>query len=152
MLRDPRAHYASKLGRKPGFALKRFADPFPEFDENADGFYGRLDVDLSDFAANEASVRLRLRHFEPNWDWWIAVDNVLVDDRPSVGGDVELLEEESFTGGIPNNWTVESGPGSDQIGTWNIEDFCAIWLGATGGAFPDSLDGRALRFSSGPQP
>jgi hypothetical protein len=125
------------------------AEPLPEFDENADGFYGRLDADLSPLAANAAAVRLRLRHFEPSWDWWIAVDNVLVDDQPRAGGDVELLALESFTGGIPGNWTVESGPRSDQGGTWNTADSCAVWLGAAGGTFPDALDGRALHHLDG---
>jgi hypothetical protein len=47
----------------------RTIDPLPEFGVNPDGFFGRLDLDITTAAANQSSVRVRLRHFEPSWDW-----------------------------------------------------------------------------------
>jgi len=66
-------------------------------------------------------VRFRLRHFEPNWDWWVGVDNVLVDDvDPTVGGSVELLATEGFDAGIPASWTlVGLNTGTE---TWHTSD------------------------------
>jgi len=37
---------------------------------NADNFFGSLDIDLSAVAADQDSVRFRLRQFEPSDDWW----------------------------------------------------------------------------------
>ena len=79
---------------------------------NADGYHGRLDVDLSALAANAADVQVRLRHYEPNWDWWIAVDNLLVDDMaPPQGGDVAIFAED-FSAGLGR----AAAAGDRQIG------------------------------------
>ncbi len=118
------------------------APPFVDTD-NADGFFGRLHIDITPWAAGENNVRIRWRHFEPNWDWWIAIDNVLVDENPVEGGDTVLLPLESFDTGIPDDWIVDSWEGGGLI-TWSTEDTCqrSIWL--TGGVFPDPFDGRGL--------
>ncbi len=102
---------------------------------NADGFFGRLDLDISSTAANQPSVRVRFRHFEPSWDWWIAIDNVIVDDLPMrTGGSATLLANESFTAGIPANWSI-SGLNSG-LNTWNTSDPCDRSISANGTAFP----------------
>jgi hypothetical protein len=62
---------------------------------NTDGYFGRLDVDLSGVAANQDNVQVRFRHYEPNWDWWIALDNVRVDDvAPLQGGPITVFSED----------------------------------------------------------
>ncbi|MBI4602132.1 MAG: hypothetical protein HY721_09250 [Planctomycetes bacterium] len=109
---------------------------------NADGFFGPLDLDISEIAANKPNVRFRLRDFEPDDDWWMAVDNVLVDTKPWVGGERVLLERESFDGGIPGDWGVLS---LDDLAPWTTQDPCNVsLLHANGGVFPDSFDGRGL--------
>ncbi len=111
---------------------------------NADGFFGQLDVDLTDPAAHEPSVRIRLRHFEPNDDWWIAVDDFLVDDvAPTQGGQFTLLPQQTFLAGIPATWTVRSAldPPNDGNRTWNTNDPFA--RSVVGKSFPH-LDGRGV--------
>ncbi|MCZ6792203.1 MAG: hypothetical protein O7J95_01165, partial [Planctomycetota bacterium] len=66
-------------------APSRTVDPLPT-PENSSGFFGRLHVDLSSVAANQNEIMFRLRQFEPDWDWWVAVDNVVVDDQPGLQG------------------------------------------------------------------
>ncbi len=121
----------------------RMDDPLPDLDGSADGVFGRVHLDLSGLAANKASVRLRFRHLEPTWDWWVALDNVLVDQSPA-GGSTEVLRRESFDTGIPVAWRVVSGPGGDGVDPWSSQDSCSLSLVITGGAFPDAADGRQL--------
>jgi hypothetical protein len=68
---------------------------------NADGFHGHMDLDLSACAANAASAQLRIRHYEPTDDWWIKVDNVLIDNVPFVEGS-ETVFQEDFSNGFGN--------------------------------------------------
>ena len=120
------------------------AEPYPSMEEdNADGFFGRLDVDISSVAAGESEVRIRWRHFEPNWDWWIAIDNVVVDETPVEGGSTVLMPEEGFDDGIPDDWLVESLSG-EGLSPWSTDDACQRSLLFTGGVFPDQFDGRGL--------
>ena len=115
--------------------------------ENADGFFGQLDLDLTPLAANKADVRVRLRQFEPNDDWWVAMDNFLVDEN-SLGGRDTILPVESFTDGIPGTWTTSSNAAGAT--PWNTDDTCQVSLlnfsEAQGlpVAFPDGADGRRL--------
>jgi len=109
---------------------------------NADAVYGPIDLDISELAAGEGSVRFRLRQFEPHDDWWIAVDNVRVDGTPVAGGSRTVLEED-FGGGIPNDWEIESA--IDSTAPWSETDTClASLLLFNGGVFPDGLEGRRL--------
>ena len=115
-------------------APNRSAEPAAST-SNADGYFGGLDVDLSDFAG-EPEVRLRLRHFEPGWDWWIAVDDVLVDDVAPPGGNLTILSE-GFDEGIPADWVL-LGPNAESVdSTWTTNDPC----GRTHEVFPH-MDGR----------
>ncbi len=93
---------------------------------NTDGFFGRLDVDLSAAAADQPDVQVRFRHFEPNWDWWIAVDNVLVADvSPPAGGSISVFSEDFSSktlGGMivdglntgTETWTTNDGLKGDR--------------------------------------
>jgi hypothetical protein len=103
-------------------APSRTAEPAAST-SNSDGYFGQLDVDLSDLAG-QPEVRLRVRHFEPGWDWWIAIDDVLVDDvAPPQGGNVTLLSE-GFDDGIPADWSL-LGPNADSgDSTWTTNDPC----------------------------
>jgi hypothetical protein len=87
---------------------------------NADGYYGRLDLDISTEAANESDVMIRFRHYEPEDDWWIAIDNVLVDDvAPPLGGSATVLSED-FSDGTLGAMTVTGlNTGTE---TWHTTD------------------------------
>jgi hypothetical protein len=88
---------------------------------NADGYFGRLDVDISGVAANQADVQVRLRHYEPNWDWWIAVDNVLIDNvAVPQGGSITVFSED-FSNGL-GQMNVFSGQGNTGTETWHTTD------------------------------
>lgn len=92
---------------------------------NADGFYGRLDLDLSAYAANQPSVRVRLRHFEPTWDWFIAVDNVAVDNLPPEGmapAGAELVYEQDFSSGTLGDMQRLSYEGNTGTESWHTTD------------------------------
>ncbi len=124
----------------------RAFDPLPTLDgDNADGLFGRVHIDISAEVANTADARLRLRHFEPTWDWFVAVDNVLVDSRPAAGGSAEHLALEEFADeAIPGSWEVRTGPQSDQLRSWNVDDICLVSLFNGAGGFPDAAGGLQL--------
>jgi hypothetical protein len=117
-------------------------EPLVTFD-NADNLFGLLDIDISAQAAGESEVRLRFRHFEPNDDWWVAIDNVRVDSTPTLGGDVVVLATESFDDWPPDDWEVESL--DDEFAPWDVLDECGISLpNSDPPEFPDATDGRSL--------
>ncbi len=98
----------------------RAAAPLPDT-TNADGFFGRLSVDISSIAADKPSVRIRFRHFEPSDDWWIALDDIRVDcDAPLSGGE-DVLFSESFAAGL-GSMSVLSGAGNTGTETWHTTD------------------------------
>jgi len=88
---------------------------------NTDGYFGRLDVDLSAVAANQADVKVRFRHFEPNWDWWIAIDNVLIDNVAAPQGGPMTVFSEDFSSGL-GQMNVFSGNGNTGTETWHTSD------------------------------
>ncbi|MCH8121157.1 MAG: discoidin domain-containing protein [Planctomycetes bacterium] len=88
---------------------------------NTDGYYGQLDVDLTPYAANQGDVRLRIRHFEPNDDWYIAIDNVLVDDVAAPQGGPITVFSEDFSNGL-GQMEVFSGQGNTGTETWHTTD------------------------------
>jgi hypothetical protein len=66
-------------------------------------------------------VQVRFRHFEPNWDWWIAIDNILIDDVPaSQGGNITVLSED-FSNGL-GQMSAVSGQGNTGTETWHTTD------------------------------
>ena len=110
---------------------------------NADGFYGRLHLDITRAAAGRDNVKFRVRHFEPSWEWWIALDNIQVDSNPAGGGEHTLLETD-FNGGIPEDWAIES---VDDLAPWSGTDSSPIsLLNLNGGLFPDQADGQRLHY------
>ena len=118
--------------------------------ETADGYFGSLDVDLS-AAAGAESVRLRIRHFEPTDDWWIAVDNVLIDDVPPLsGGNIDVLPLETFDAGIPDTWMI-TGFNAGTAQGWSLDDLCSIDQALNGAAFPHAA-GRGVHHLEAPYP
>jgi hypothetical protein len=88
---------------------------------NTDGYFGRLDVDISGVAANQVDVQVRFRHFEPNWDWWIAIDNVLIDNVAAPQGGPITVFSEDFSNGL-GQMNVVSGYGNTGTETWHTSD------------------------------
>jgi hypothetical protein len=64
---------------------------------NVGGYFGRLDVDLGPEAANQPDVQVRFQMYEPNWDWWYAIDNVKVDDVPKPFTGTTIAYAEDFS-------------------------------------------------------
>ncbi|NLE39830.1 MAG: PEP-CTERM sorting domain-containing protein, partial [Pirellulaceae bacterium] len=83
--------------------------------DNVGGYYGGLDVDLS-AVANESSVMLRFRQYEPSDDWWIAVDNVVIDDVAGQGPADTVVFSESFDNGLGN---MSASGLRSGVNTWN---------------------------------
>ena len=104
-------------------APSRAVEPLPT-NVNADGYFGRLNVNLSGVAADSADVRVRFRHTEPEDDWWIAVDNVEVNDVAELGQATTLIFEETFdnyTLGQMNAISAVNPPNSGSE-TWSTVD------------------------------
>ncbi|MFZ4573014.1 MAG: PA14 domain-containing protein [Phycisphaerales bacterium] len=102
---------------------------------NADGVFGRVSLDITARAANAAGVQLRFRHFEPTDDWFVALDNVLVDDvNAPAGGGTTVLGPQSFLSPIAPPWLVVSPLTGSQ--TWTIADPCRRSVTNNGGVFP----------------
>ncbi len=114
----------------------RTAEPLADT-TNTDGYFGRLDVDISAVAGDAADVAIRFRHFEPNDDWWIAIDNVQVDSiAPPSGGDCAALSLQDFTGGL-GAMSVVSAAGNSGTETWHTTD--------KGGRYtPGAVSGRGV--------
>jgi hypothetical protein len=109
---------------------------------NADGYYGRLDLDISSAAANQSTVQVRFRHYEPNWDWWIALDNVVVDDVPAPQGGPITVFSEDFSSGL-GAMLVDGIETGDR--TWNTND--------PGGRYsPGSVSGHGVNRLGHPNP
>jgi hypothetical protein len=67
------------------------------------GLHGRVHWKLPAEANNKPDVRVRVRYFEPADAWWIALDNLVIDNNPApMGTDVVLTED--FKNGIPTAW------------------------------------------------
>ena len=114
------------------------AEPFAST-ENSDGYFGRIHLDITDIASGQAEVIIRWRHFEPHWDWWIAIDNVLIDDVAGPqGGEVFLLGLQDFAAGIPADWEIMSLAEVPNEGTetWHTTDKGSRSVIENGGVFP----------------
>lgn len=89
---------------------------------NADGVFGRIHLDLSQYAAGEDKVRVRFRHYEQDWDWWIAVDNVLVNNVAGPEACATEVFSHNFDGGAIAPMVVESTDNEGTLATWNTQD------------------------------
>lgn len=136
---------------------EREGDPIFATLDNTSGYFGRLDVDLTELAAHEATMQIRFRHFEPTRDYWISVDNIVVDDLapPQVSiraaapatTVVYVLGEETFESGIPEDWDVISREGNTGDKTWTTADPCQRSLRVGGGGAGPGIAHLASPFS-----
>ena len=102
---------------------------------NADGLFGRTSLDVTARAANAAGVQIRFRHYEPTDDWYVAIDNVMVDDvNAPAGGGTTLFGPHPFTSPISAPWQIVSPLTGSQ--TWAIADPCRRSVTNNGGLFP----------------
>ncbi|UCG55793.1 MAG: discoidin domain-containing protein [Phycisphaerales bacterium] len=98
----------------------RTASTFPPDNTNVGGYFGRLDVNLTPYAANKGEVKIRFRHYEPSWDWWIAIDNVQVDDLPPPAGGRTIVFSEDFSSKTLGSMLVDGlNTGTE---TWTTRD------------------------------
>ena len=93
------------------------------------GIHGRWHVKLPEEANNQPDVRIRIRWYEPADAWWIALDNIVVDDNPPpMGSEVVFLED--FEDGIPETWTNTALGVVDKV-TWTtgsrVDDQGNLW-------------------------
>lgn len=78
-------------------------------DGNMGGLYGPYWLDISEVAAGQSDVRVRFRHFEQDWDWWVALDNIRVTTQPAPMGAETIYGPEGFEGTeLPSDWTFET--------------------------------------------
>jgi hypothetical protein len=108
----------------------------PNFD-NAGGYFGRLDVDLGP-VGDQDDVQVRFRHYEPQYAWWVAVDNVRVDDVPAISGGTETIFSEDFDSYTLGAMTAD-GLNSGTLDGWTTRD------GEKGNRYtPDELTRRGV--------
>jgi hypothetical protein len=98
---------------------------YPEFGSASqtktwDGIHGRWHVKLPAAALNQPKVRVRIEYFEPADAWWIALDNVVIDNNPPPQGKDVVLSE-AFESGIPAAWKKGSKKGQNW-GTEPLKD------------------------------
>ncbi|TKJ33687.1 MAG: hypothetical protein CEE38_20090 [Planctomycetes bacterium B3_Pla] len=105
----------------PGRVSSNGATTRPPDNTNADGYFGHLDVDISAVAADQEDVKVRFRHYEPNWDWWIALDNIVVDSVAAPQGGPLTVFSEDFSNGL-GQMKAFSGLGNTGTETWHTTD------------------------------
>jgi len=85
-----------------------------------DGFYGHLDLDLTSAVTGASSIMVRFRHFEQHWDWWVAIDNVVVDNvAPPQGGSASIFSEDFSAGTLGAMSVTGLNTGTE---TWHTTD------------------------------
>jgi hypothetical protein len=110
--------------------------------QNADGVFGRVSIDLTSRAANAQGVQVRFRHFEPTDDWFVAIDNVSIDNvNPAQAGSTTLFGTATFSTPIAAPWQIRSP--RTGTATWTIADPCRRSVSGNGGIFP-RLSGQAV--------
>ena len=104
---------------------------YPEFGSASQtktwsGIHGRWHVKLPSAALNKANVKIRIEYFEPADAWWIALDNVVIDNNPPPQGKVVVLSE-AFDSGIPATWKKGTKKGQNW-GTEPLKDAAGAFL------------------------
>ncbi len=104
---------------------------YPEFGSASQtktwtGIHGRWHVKLPEAALNKANVKVRIEYFEPADAWWIALDNIVIDNNPPPQGK-DLVLGEAFESGIPAAWKKGSKKGQNW-GTEPLKDSSGAFL------------------------
>lgn len=84
------------------------------------GLHGRVHFALPAEASGKDEVKVRIRFYEPADAWWIAIDNLVIDDVPPPQGSSVILSE-GFDSGIPGTWK-KSTSGLNNWGTEPARD------------------------------
>ncbi|MGC9326121.1 MAG: hypothetical protein ACP5I1_00670 [Candidatus Hinthialibacter sp.] len=126
----------------------RSVEPLPQAgftdQQQTGGLYGPVDILLPD-AADSSDVKVRFRHYEPNDDWWVAIDDIAVDDVSPTAG-LSLILTEGFEGGIPGDW--ENTPSGTQA--WANQPLESRMVDSViSGNGPSDFDGRTLNNLAG---
>ena len=80
----------------------------------ADGIAGTVDYYLTPLgAAGSSQVKIRFVQRGCDDDWWICIDDIVVDDYAPPVGDQVLLATEDFAAGIPGTWSVSTHCGDN---------------------------------------
>jgi hypothetical protein len=120
------------------------ADHFPTT-SNADGFYGVLDLNLTTQAAGKSQVKLRFVNRGNSDDWWVQIDDIVIDDKNvGVAGTTGLFGPEGFAGAagsIPVGWIRQTANGDNP---WQVGDLArhqsVAGIGNSGGRGINRLD------------
>lgn len=110
---------------------RRTVAPLPQIGingaERMGGLYGPFDFKLPAEAVNKTNVRLRFRQFEPDDEWYIAIDDLRIDTLKPVGS--QSLLTQNFNNGIPTNWTVttNNSAAGETWGTQPLETKNVDW-------------------------
>jgi len=70
-----------------------------------------LKVDLGAESANQANLKVRIREYEPNDDWGIAVDDLKIDDVPQLTSGSIPMFSENFDTKTPRQHAGAKGSG-----------------------------------------
>ena len=118
--------------------------------DDADGYFGQYDVDLTKDVdgvdtgvVGNDNVSVRLRHYEPNDDWWIAVDNFKVDDMAPAVAAANTLFSESFDDFTLGQMLVD-GLNAGTADSWAAADPGNRYEAGDVGGLDRGLDGRAV--------
>jgi len=106
-----------------------------------DGIHGRKHFKLPAEANNQAKVRVRFEWYEPADAWWMAIDNLVIDNNPAPVGKTVVLTE-NFDSGIPAAWKNASGAaGKTHVwGTTPLKAEDGSWLKLTAAWGPTNVD------------
>lgn len=101
------------------------------------GVHGRWHLKLPAEANNKPDVKLRVLLLEAGDAWYIALDNIVVDNNPPPQGSQVILQEQ-FENGIPATWKTTSDLGQNW-GTEPLKDEEGNWLRMANG-MPTNID------------
>jgi hypothetical protein len=118
--------------------------------DDADGYFGQYDVDLTKDVdgvdtgvVDNDNVSVRLRHYEPNDDWWIAVDNFKVNDTAPQSAAANTFFTEGFGDSTLGQMLV-SGLNVGTTDTWTTADKGNRYEAGDVGGLDRGFDGRAV--------
>jgi hypothetical protein len=122
---------------------------------NAGGYFGQLDVDLGPEAVDQSDVQVRFQMYEPNWDWWYAIDNVKIDDVPKPStGETTAFSEDFADSTLGQMGVINVVADTNGVAGWVTKDN-AIDAIATPQYYPGQvgdLDGRSVARIGHPDP
>lgn len=96
-----------------------------------DGVHGRVHFKLPAEANNKPEVKIRFLLHEAGDAWYLAADNLLVDNNPPPMGSQTVLNE-GFESGIPATWKKTSTY-DEGWSTEPLKDSAGDWLRLAGG-------------------